>query len=225
MLNYNTWIFDCDGVLLDSNRMKSDVFYEIALPFGQEPANELRDYNKKHGGISRNNKIQHFVLNILQKEESLVTELLKQYKDKCSKKLMDCTETMGIRQFISDLPKGVFKYVVSGGPEEEVRWVLDNKGLSSFFNGIFGYPLTKYDIIDRIKTSCKSDGLNLEWKEPSVIIGDSLLDYEVSTYAGSDFIFMTEFSEFHGWNNFFCDKKCFIVHNAMDLIDVLRHKT
>ena len=49
---YLTLVFDCDGVLLDSNKVKTDAFYKSALPYGENAANELVSYHKENGGIS-----------------------------------------------------------------------------------------------------------------------------------------------------------------------------
>jgi len=64
---YKTWFFDCDGVLLDSNRLKSEAFYEVALPCGKENAQALVEYNKRLGGVTRFEKFKHFFESILEK--------------------------------------------------------------------------------------------------------------------------------------------------------------
>ena len=40
---YRTWIFDCDGVLLDSNRVKTQAMFEAAKPHGEDAAMKLVD--------------------------------------------------------------------------------------------------------------------------------------------------------------------------------------
>jgi beta-phosphoglucomutase-like phosphatase (HAD superfamily) len=39
-------IFDCDGVILTSNKIKSQAFYDVAKIYGHEPAQALKDYFK-----------------------------------------------------------------------------------------------------------------------------------------------------------------------------------
>jgi beta-phosphoglucomutase-like phosphatase (HAD superfamily) len=46
---YKTWIFDCDGVLLDSNRIKTQAIFEAAKPHGEEAAMKLVEYHKEKG--------------------------------------------------------------------------------------------------------------------------------------------------------------------------------
>mgnify|MGYP002280379498 CR=1 FL=1 len=49
---YNTLVFDCDGVILNSNSIKTEAFYQTALPHGEDAAQVLRDYHLCNGGIS-----------------------------------------------------------------------------------------------------------------------------------------------------------------------------
>ena len=58
---YKSIIFDCDGVLLDSNTIKSEAFYQSVLPFGQKYADEFIQYHKNNGGISRYKKFEYFL--------------------------------------------------------------------------------------------------------------------------------------------------------------------
>ena len=62
---FRTIIFDCDGVILDSNKVKSSAFYEVALVYGEEAANALVKYNSENGGISRFKKFEHFLKSIV----------------------------------------------------------------------------------------------------------------------------------------------------------------
>ena len=48
---YKTWIFDCDGVLLDSNQVKTQAMWETAKPFGESEASRLVAYHKANGGV------------------------------------------------------------------------------------------------------------------------------------------------------------------------------
>ena len=56
--DYETIIFDCDGVILNSNNIKIQAFYETALIYGHDLANELVKYHIENGGISRYQKFE-----------------------------------------------------------------------------------------------------------------------------------------------------------------------
>jgi len=59
--NYDTIAFDCDGIILDSNRVKTAAFYHAALAFGQSAAEAIRDYHIANGGISRFKKFEWLI--------------------------------------------------------------------------------------------------------------------------------------------------------------------
>ena len=58
---YKSFVFDCDGVLLNSNSLKTNAFYKSVLKWGSSPANELVKYHVQNGGISRYQKFNYFI--------------------------------------------------------------------------------------------------------------------------------------------------------------------
>ena len=49
-------VFDCDGVILDSNAIKSAAFAAVTQRFGPQVSASFADYHRRHGGISRHAK-------------------------------------------------------------------------------------------------------------------------------------------------------------------------
>lgn len=43
--DYTTLVFDCDGVVLDSNKVKTEAFYQATLPYGEAAAQAMVDYH------------------------------------------------------------------------------------------------------------------------------------------------------------------------------------
>ena len=92
---YDIFIFDCDGVILDSNKLKSNAFAE-SLP--NEPPDlvaEFVEYHKKNGGISRYEKFRYYYKNMKKQIEAeaeidkalntfaiIVREIYKLFSDK-----------------------------------------------------------------------------------------------------------------------------------------------
>ena len=64
MKKYSHLFFDCDGVILNSNKIKTDAFYKLALNFGELQAQKLVNHHLENGGISRYEKIKFFQKNI-----------------------------------------------------------------------------------------------------------------------------------------------------------------
>ena len=62
---YNSIIFDCDGVILNSNKIKTRAFRMASFAFGYEASNSLESYHLKNGGVSRYAKFDYFLKNIV----------------------------------------------------------------------------------------------------------------------------------------------------------------
>jgi len=211
---YNTWIFDCDGVILDSNNIKTNAFFDVVLPYGKDYADTFIEYHKKNGGISRYQKFKYFFDEIVRKHDYQkdLNAILEAYRISVQRKLILSDETEGLRDFISVLPRTARKIVVSGGDQEELREVFQRKRLDRLFDEIFGSPRDKRDII---REAIQQDKI----LEPVVFIGDSQFDYEVSKEFDYDFIFMSKYSEFHQWRSYFSNNQdIFPINSLKDLL-------
>ena len=205
---YKAWFFDCDGVLLDSNQLKSDAFYEVGLPYGKGNAHALVECNKRLGGVSRFEKFKYFFETILEKKnfEKELENALNNFSALVCEKLINCPETYCVRDFLDSLPINSKKFVVSGGAQKELRVVFKQRGLDTYFNGIYGSPDSKETIMSNRVTSP-----DIEY--PAVFIGDSRYDYEVAWQFNLDFFFMTNYTEFKDWKLYFVDKDVVILKN------------
>lgn len=192
------YIFDCDGVILDSNAIKSKAF-EYALSKLELPgADWLVQYNRDNGGMSRQIKFEHYVEKF-SLDHSIVDDLLNAFSYYTSARLSTCSVSSF---FGSDesLRIASSSCVVSGGSEEEINDTFNKRNLLRFFErGIYGNPVSKtchlQYLIDANMIS-----------EKSVYFGDSLLDYEICHALGINFVFISGWSEFNGWKKFFSDK-------------------
>jgi len=203
--DYKSLIFDCDGVILNSNKIKTEAFRLIFEPFGKVPADEMVDYHISYGGISRYKKIDYFINNYIKNRnkkyiQDLKVDLLKNFSDIVKNKLFK-SEVCKDLQLLKLRTKNSKWFIVSGGDEEELNYTFKNKNISSFFDGgIFGSPSNKFEIIDdKIKKG------NII--KPTIYFGDSKLDYEVADFYNFDFVFVYQWTEFDNWKYFFRDKK------------------
>lgn len=191
LTQYRTWVFDCDGVLLNSNRVKTDAFYEAAKPYGEDKALALVDYHVKNGGISRYVKFETFLQRIVGRpsvDAGELSELLERYAAFVKQGLRECDVASGLEQ-LRQLTQAATWMVVSGGDQQELREVFRDRGLDTHFDGgIYGSPDNKDDILKR---ELGSGAI----QTPAVFVGDSQYDIEAASRAGLDFIFLSEWSE------------------------------
>jgi len=191
---YHTLIFDCDGVVLDSNRVKTDAFYHAALPYGRHAAEALVEHHKQHGGISRHVKFRHFLQHVVEApvEESALEVLLEAYAREVRAGLLTCRVNPELGR-LREATAPARWMVVSGGDQDELRDVLTIRELTHLFDrGIFGGPLSKDAILAREKA-------NASIRMPALYIGDSRYDHEAASQAGLDFLFLSKWTEFEDW--------------------------
>ena len=195
--NFRTIVFDCDGVILDSNRIKTEAFLKVALRFGKDAAEELVRFHVNNGGISRYRKFEYLFTHILhrQADSKEIASLASEYGEQVYNELLTCPISPGLAE-LRNATMNKDWMIVSGGDTTELNRVFVERGIASMFNqGIHGSPATKDDILRREATA---GGL----KHPAIFLGDSRYDHEAATRAGLSFIFISEWTEFLGWREY-----------------------
>jgi len=192
--SYKSIVFDCDGVILNSNRIKTEAFRHIASPYGNDLANKLVKYHVENGGVSRYKKINYFCRAILNKEDCNAVEqnLLIKYGSYVKEQLALCETVGNLEDYREKFRDGSW-LIVSGGDQQELREVFDIRGMSDLFDcGIYGSPRTKEDILAELIE-------NGSVQAPALFIGDSKYDHEVSMEFGLDFLFVYNWTEMNDW--------------------------
>lgn len=211
--NYKSIIFDCDGVILDSNKLKTHAFYQTALSYGKEAAQALVNHHIENGGISRYRKFEYFLNNILDgaREGVCLESLLSVYAEQVSQGLLNCTIAPGLFELRRALPQARW-FVVSGADQTELREVFKVRGINHLFDGgIFGSPDSKDEILSKEK---EENNILM----PSLFLGDSRYDYSAAKNADMDFAFIAGWSEMSEWQEFCENWKIQSVHSVEDLL-------
>ena len=209
---YQTLVFDCDGVILNSNKIKTQAFYEAAKHFGHEPAQDLVDYHVQNGGISRYTKVKYFISEILKQEfdEALYQDLLARFSQAVKDGLMTCDIAEGLAEL--KLKTKSKWLIVSGGDQNELREVFAARNLEQYFDGgIFGSPDNKDVILEREISSRNITN-------PALFLGDSKYDYQAASFANIDFVFLHQWTEVEDWKEF-CNSN--ELHNISSIQDLL----
>ena len=208
LIQYQTLIFDCDGVILNSNKIKTQAFYDVAKVYGHKPAQILKDYHIQNGGISRYKKFEYLLTNILQKpiKKQELSELLSNFSKEVKKALLVCEVATGIKE-LRDKTRNTKWLIVSGGDQAELREIFEQRGLSNYFDGgIFGSPDDK-DVI------LKNETKNRNIIGKSLFLGDSMYDYQAANTAKMDFIFISKWTEVKDWKKWICENEIINFNN------------
>ena len=191
---YDFFIFDCDGVILNSNNLKTRAFAE-ALP--NEPSDIVTDfveYHKKNGGISRYEKFRYYYETMKNQvdSEQEIENALNNFTNIVSDGLIKCNYIPGVIEFIKKLyVKEKKLFIVSGSDEEELKGVFSKRMIFHYFEQIYGSP------VDKIENTRKVIEL-ISNGQSGVFLGDSKTDYDAAKKYKLDFIFVSAVSE---WQN------------------------
>jgi phosphoglycolate phosphatase-like HAD superfamily hydrolase len=147
--------------------------------------------------MSRYEKFDHFFHDILQspKRPEDLQGVLTSYAAFIREGLNRCAEVRGARTFLECLRQADARcFVVSGSDQEELREVLAARNLAGYFQGIFGSPEKKMDIVRRVWAEERQRGA-----VSASLCGDSRLDFEVARSCGLRFIMIHGYTEWDGW--------------------------
>ena len=189
LVNYNVIIFDCDGVILDVNNLKSDAFGKVVSHYPDSVVEKFVEHCRNTFGVSRYVKFEEF-FTLFAKEsynEKLYRKFLKDYAQLCQEIYTNANMTLGAFELLTQLNLLNKKlYVASGSDEKELNNAFAEKDLKKYFSEIYGSPKTKLECVNKILQDYD--------KSEVVFIGDAISDMKAANSVGIDFIYVTEYS-------------------------------
>lgn len=182
-------VFDCDGVLLESVDAKTQAFGQVAEAFGAEARDRLVLFHHLHGGVSRYEKFRWLYREVLGREitQPEMDTLCSQFVDHALNNVLNAPFVPGAREVLAHWQGRVPMWVCSGTPEEELRTILDKRGILPCFAGVRGTPPAKAVLLQEI---VRAAGAN---PDEVVMVGDAMTDKDAAETAGTRFYGRGEF--------------------------------
>ena len=179
-----TILWDFDGVLINSNEVRTSGFWVVLTDYPKEQVSQLIDYHKANGGLSRYVKFRYFFETVRGEriEQERLDLFCKQFSDIMKSKLTD--KKLLISETVNFIVKNHVRYnmhIVSGSDEEELKWLCDFFNISQYFKSIHGSPTPKDELVYTILR------LNNYTKKDCILIGDSINDYQAAYKNKIDF--------------------------------------
>jgi len=215
LAEYKTLVFDCDGVVLNSNQLKIQAYHDVAIKFGasEVQAQALVDHHVNLGGISRYPKFEYFLRDIMQQSvtEQKMQALLNSFTAEVKRLLTDC-EIASDLMLVREANPNAKWMIISGGDQVELRDIFKQRGIDKLFDaGIYGSPDNKDLILAR-----EIEIGNIT--KPALFIGDSRYDHQASTNAGLDFVFLSGWTDVEGWQDYCASNQIAVFNHLGSLI-------
>ena len=211
---YKTVIFDCDGVILQSNKIKTNAFRDALIDEPNDLVDKFISYHQDNGGISRYVKFEHYYRNIKHEKQYLLMskKAISRYAKIVLDQLMEVQYVPGFLDIINYLNINKTPcFVVSGGDQDEFHKIFKHREIFNNFIGIFGSPVSKND---HIKTLVKGNKLNY----PIILFGDAHSDMGAALDNNIDFCFVSQFSEWNHGELLVKEFMCDTINNFEELI-------
>lgn len=184
--------FDFDGVILDSIQAKTEGFVTLFSEYDQKVVEKVVRYHHLHGGISRVEKIKHAHENFIgiPLSDQELAHWAQQYSDLILEKVIQVDWIKGAKEFLDSCLDGIQVFVISGTPEAELKYVLQERGLTHHFDDILGSPIRKPK---HIRMLLQKYALN---PNQCVFVGDAMTDYNAAKETGLHFVGIQGENEF-----------------------------
>ena len=179
---------DFDGVLVDSNSIKTEAFFELAMKFfSTEAAKALVDHHQQDPGGSRFTKLAWLLSNYPPNQPTLnQSELESEFSSLVLEKIRTANRTPDLMLRLRD--SNYVSHILSAAPSLEITDLVQSFGWEDVFESrIHGSPETKVEHLNKLGKL-----VNLE---NSIFVGDAPTDFEVAQQFGMPFVFVSDWSE------------------------------
>ena len=177
-------LFDFDGVLVESVDIKTKAFAKLFENEGPEIVNKVVEYHLVNGGVSRFRKFDYIYKELLKRPitDEIKMELGNKFANLVIQNVLDAPWISGVQEFLKNYSEKFDLYIVSGTPDSELKYIVENKSVSKYFKDVLGSPATKGDLIKHILST---HGYK---SEHAVFVGDAITDLNGALEANISFI-------------------------------------
>ncbi len=176
-------VLDMDGVILESEGIKTEVFHAM---FAEHPdhAAAMAAYHADHPSLPRRRKFERLA-ELLGRagDAGLVDELVATFSSRVLERIAAAPFVRGAAEFLAEFAGSVPLYLASVTPEAELRKIVARKGIADRFVRVFGDPpITKEEAVRIVVAAHGADPAAV------VLVGDAPADLAVAMATGVEFV-------------------------------------
>lgn len=182
MSTYRALIMDFDGVIIESNTIKTNAFHEVFMKFPNF-TEEMMIFHKANEFVSRYTKFD-YLLELLgqSNNKALRADIAKDFSKRVMKDMTTVPFVSGALYFLETVYSRIPVYLSSITPENELICILKQLKIYNYFTGLYGCP--PWSKSDAIKDILFKTGLK---HEQVLLIGDSAGDQRAAKETGINF--------------------------------------
>jgi phosphoglycolate phosphatase-like HAD superfamily hydrolase len=146
-------VFDFDGTLVDSNRLKYNAFFEV-FPADEHHVRTIRtvlsELNEQSRFVILEEILQRLGLKKGAELRQKVKELAERYNEIVLSRAKSCPEMPAAEAMLKSLSQRYRLYVSSTTPDTELKDIIGFRNWRIYFEDIYGYPHQKSATIQHI---------------------------------------------------------------------------
>jgi phosphoglycolate phosphatase-like HAD superfamily hydrolase len=176
-------VLDLDGVLLESEGIKTEVFREV---FARHPAHaaEMAAYHAAHPSLPRRRKFERLA-ELLGRagDTALVDGLVAAFSERVLERMADAPFVRGAEAFLDEFGRRLPLYVASVTPQPDLDEIVIRRGIAERSVRAFGDPPTpKAEAVRAVIREHGGDPRGV------VLVGDAPADLDVARQTGVAFL-------------------------------------
>jgi beta-phosphoglucomutase-like phosphatase (HAD superfamily) len=186
------FIFDFDGVLVDSVEVKTEAFAALYEEYGTIVVDKVIQHHRLNGGMSRYEKFKHYHQNFFREKitKDQINILDKKFSNLVVNKVVNSPEIDGVTGFLNKLHGNKKCFVNSATPTAEIKKIVQLREWGGYFTKIYGSPNSKIKNLNNILYYEKNKSI-----DDCVFFGDAESDFNAATYLGMDFVLLVTASQ------------------------------
>lgn len=177
-------IFDFDGVIVESEEIKTHAFMSMYREYGPAVVEAAVAHHRANGGISRRKKIRwcHRTQLGIELDQTALDALCHRFSRMVEDEVVACDWVAGAEEVLRTQFQRRLLFIISGTPENELRRIFARRDLDRWFVEVWGSPPGKPEIVADILTRHRLD------PRAVLFVGDAMADLRAARANGLRFI-------------------------------------
>lgn len=177
-------ILDFDGVVVESNAVKTAAFADVFARF-PEHFDRAMEYHRAHVSRSRFEKFDFLVRECLERGDDtlLRQELAEEFSRRTIDRVVACEFVPGAEEFLATFSATTALYLASVTPQEDLDTILSRRQLAAYFRDAYGCPPWNKELA--IRDILRREGAAAD---EAVLVGDSDGDRKAAAATGVAFV-------------------------------------